>query len=94
MRIRAAYILDMIAHNNDRVRDVFQIAPGEGAASAHLAAARARGEPPLEPGLRRVENRPRIAGTCIAPPARQAMTKVSGWLLEHSEQMRSVSTTF
>ena len=38
VRIKAAYVLDMIAHNNDKVRDVFQIAPGEGAASAHLAA--------------------------------------------------------
>jgi hypothetical protein len=27
----------MVAHNNDKHRDVFQIAPGEGAASARLA---------------------------------------------------------
>jgi hypothetical protein len=33
-RVFAAYILDMIAHNNDRDRNVFQISPGEGAASA------------------------------------------------------------
>ncbi len=33
----AAFILDMIGHNIERDRDVFQIAPGEGAASAQLA---------------------------------------------------------
>ncbi|MBL0214083.1 MAG: M28 family peptidase [Myxococcales bacterium] len=32
-----AFILDMIGHNTERSRDVFQIAPGEGAASARLA---------------------------------------------------------
>lgn len=36
-RIRGAYVLDMIAHNHDRDRDVFQIAPGEGRGSARLA---------------------------------------------------------
>jgi hypothetical protein len=35
--VTGAYVLDMIAHNNDRDRDVFQIAPGEGVASARLA---------------------------------------------------------
>ncbi|MGO8996273.1 MAG: M28 family peptidase, partial [Polyangiaceae bacterium] len=38
VRVVGAFILDMIAHNSDRDRDVFQIAPGEGAASARLAA--------------------------------------------------------
>ncbi len=37
VRVTGAYVLDMIAHNNDRDRDVFQIAPGEGVASARLA---------------------------------------------------------
>jgi hypothetical protein len=37
VRVTGAYVLDMIAHNNERDRDVFQIAPGEGAASARLA---------------------------------------------------------
>jgi hypothetical protein len=37
VRVTGAFVLDMIAHNNDHVRDVFQIAPGEGAASARLA---------------------------------------------------------
>jgi hypothetical protein len=32
-----AFVLDMIGHNADRDRDVFQIASGEGAASARLA---------------------------------------------------------
>lgn len=36
-RVRGAFVLDMIAHNNDRDRDVFQIAPGEGRGSARLA---------------------------------------------------------
>jgi hypothetical protein len=37
VRVTGAYVLDMIAHNNDHDRDVFQIAPGEGAGSARLA---------------------------------------------------------
>ncbi len=32
-----AFVLDMIGHNTQRDRDVFQIAPGEGAASSRLA---------------------------------------------------------
>jgi hypothetical protein len=32
-----AFILDMIGHNTERDRDVFQIAPGEGAGSARLS---------------------------------------------------------
>jgi hypothetical protein len=36
-RIQGVYVLDMIAHNNDRVRDVFQICPGTGPASMWLA---------------------------------------------------------
>jgi Peptidase family M28 len=34
---RGVYVADMIAHNNVHARDVFQIAPGEGKASAWLA---------------------------------------------------------
>jgi len=37
-RVVGAFILDMIGHNNPRDRDVFQIAPGEGAAALRLAA--------------------------------------------------------
>lgn len=37
VRVTGAYVLDMIAHNSEHDRDVFQIAPGEGAASARLA---------------------------------------------------------
>src|SRR5262249_52995722 len=37
VRVRGVYVSDMIAHNNDRNRDVFQMAPGEGPASARLA---------------------------------------------------------
>ena len=36
-RIRGAFILDMVAHNNDRHRDVFQISPGTGRQSLWLA---------------------------------------------------------
>ena len=36
-RVVGAFVLDMIGHNADRDRDVFQIAPGEGAAAARLA---------------------------------------------------------
>ena len=37
VRVVGAFVLDMVAHNNDRDHDVFQIAPGEGVASAQLA---------------------------------------------------------
>ena len=43
-RVQGVYVLDMVAHNNDRDRDIFQMAPGVGPESlwlayqAHLAA--------------------------------------------------------
>jgi hypothetical protein len=37
VEVVAAFVLDMIGHNTERDRDVFQIAPGEGAGSARLA---------------------------------------------------------
>jgi hypothetical protein len=36
-RVDGVYVLDMVAHNNDRARDIFQIAPGMGAQSMGLA---------------------------------------------------------
>jgi hypothetical protein len=37
VRVVGAFVLDMVGHNADRDRDVFQIASGEGAGSARLA---------------------------------------------------------
>jgi hypothetical protein len=37
IRVQGVYILDMVAHNNDRDRDVFQMAPGTGPESFWLA---------------------------------------------------------
>jgi hypothetical protein len=37
VRAQGVYVLDMVAHNNDRDRDVFQIAPGAGPESFWLA---------------------------------------------------------
>ncbi len=37
VRVQGVYVLDMVAHNNDRVRDVFQISPGVGRESLWLA---------------------------------------------------------
>jgi len=37
VRVVGAFVADMIGHNSDRDRDVFQIAPGEGAGSLALA---------------------------------------------------------
>jgi hypothetical protein len=37
VRIQGIYVLDMVAHNNDRDRDVFQMAPGTGPESFWLA---------------------------------------------------------
>ncbi len=36
-RVEGVYVMDMIAHNNDREKDVFQIAPGTGRQSMRLA---------------------------------------------------------
>ena len=36
-RVRGVYVMDMIAHNNDRNRDIFQIAPGTDPQSLWLA---------------------------------------------------------
>jgi hypothetical protein len=36
-RVKGVYVSDMIAHNNDHDRDIFQIAPGTGRASSWLA---------------------------------------------------------
>src|SRR5262249_49384168 len=36
-RVQGLYVLDMVAHNNDKERDVFQISPGTGADSLWLA---------------------------------------------------------
>jgi peptidase M28-like protein len=37
VRVQGVYVSDMIAHNNDRERDVFQISPGTGRTSLWLA---------------------------------------------------------
>jgi hypothetical protein len=37
VRIQGVYVLDMVAHNNDRDRNIFQIAPGMGSGAAYLA---------------------------------------------------------
>jgi len=37
-RVQGVYVLDMVAHNNERERDVFQISPGMGRTSMWLAA--------------------------------------------------------
>jgi len=39
VQVKGAFVLDMIGHNNNHDRDVFQIASGEGAGSARLALA-------------------------------------------------------
>jgi hypothetical protein len=37
VRVQGVFVLDMVAHNNDRERDVFQISPGTGTGSEWLA---------------------------------------------------------
>jgi hypothetical protein len=37
VRVQGVYVLDMVAHNNDRAPDIFQISPGEGDTSIWLA---------------------------------------------------------
>ncbi len=76
VRVAAVYVLDMIGHNTDRDRDVFQIAPGEGAGSARLAQRahhaterwnrRAREWNRAHPGLPRAQRMP--DGSAPPPP--------------------------
>jgi hypothetical protein len=78
VEVVAAFILDMIGHNTERDRDVFQIAPGEGAGSARLgriahranlrwnaACARWNKE---RPGLGRAQRMPDAHGGRTPPP--------------------------
>jgi len=37
VRVVGVFVMDMIAHNNDRARDIFQISPGKGRDSMQLA---------------------------------------------------------
>src|SRR5262249_39059863 len=37
MRVQGVYVLDMVAHNNDRERDIFQTSPGSSPQSMWLA---------------------------------------------------------
>lgn len=37
VRVQGVYVLDMVAHNNDHARDIFQIAPGTGQDALRLA---------------------------------------------------------
>jgi hypothetical protein len=86
VRVQGVYVSDMIAHNNDRDRDVFQIAPGTGAASAWLALqahlanvawnalARKRNAQPPRKALRRG----RRVARGIKPPAMARMPVLRG----------------
>ena len=55
VRVQGLYVLDMIAHNNDRDRDVFQIAPGTGGTRTMAGLSSASGQRPLERRHSRVE---------------------------------------
>jgi len=76
VRVVGAFVLDMIGHNNNHDRDVFQIASGEGAGAARLAMAahlanerwnrKAREAAPDRRGLGRAQRMP--DGTNVPPP--------------------------
>lgn len=78
VEVVGAFVLDMIGHNSDRGRDLFQIAAGEGAAAARLAArtfaatqrwnehARARNRSPERAGRGRARRMP--DGSSPPPP--------------------------
>lgn len=84
VRVVGAFVLDMIGHNTDRERDVFQIAPGEGAASARLARrahrANLRWNRCVERWNRAVDRRAagRAERSADAPPGRFAHLAVDG----------------
>ena len=88
VEVVGAFILDMIGHNTERDRDVFQIAPGEGAASARLARiahhANLRWNAACEvwnrerPGLGRAKRMPDGRGDRTPPPPLFAHLRVTG----------------
>ncbi len=47
-RVEGVYVMDMIAHNNDHEKDVFQIAPGTGARIDAAGRSGPRGERDVE----------------------------------------------
>jgi hypothetical protein len=80
VRVEGVYVLDMVAHNNDHDRDVFQISPGAGRRSLWLAhqaqqatemwnaGAAVWNERPSRRGLGRSRRSPR--GAVVPEPAR------------------------
>ena len=85
IEIAGAFVLDMIAHNNDRQRDVFQISPGEGRRALDLAAhaseatrlwnalpqqgRRGRGRRSTDGSVPEIAEYPRLRGDVRAPDA-------------------------
>lgn len=57
VRVQGVYVLDMVAHNNDRDRDVFQISPGTGPESMWLALQAHRANEAWNAGTRRWNRR-------------------------------------
>ena len=66
-RVAGVYVLDMVAHNNDRDRDVFQNLPGHGAAVDVAGRAGPRGQPHLE-----------RLGRGVEPPGRAGAAAAAG----------------
>jgi len=62
VRVQVVYVLDMVAHNNDHERDVFQIAPGTSRQSLWLAEQAHRANEAWNAGTVRWNRRPGRSG--------------------------------
>jgi len=61
-RVQGVYVLDMVAHNNDHCRDVFQICPGHGRESMWLAYQAHRAAAAWNAGVPQWNQRPERTG--------------------------------
>ena len=80
VQVRGVYVMDMIAHNNDRDRDVFQMSPGVGAPSlwlARQAADRRRNLERVGPGVEPASRRAAAGVAASAADDRQAKSRRS-----------------
>ncbi len=101
MRVQGVYVLDMVAHNNDHDRDVFQISPGTSRESmwlayqAHLANEVWNGS--IEVWNRRSSRRGRGRGKRSADPDRVPETAVhphlSGEIRPHYDPRSTLYNT-
>src|SRR5205823_7865120 len=71
-RVQGVYVLDMVAHNNNHERDIFQIAPGTGRESLWLAEQAHLANEAWNAGTLAWNKKPSRRGLGVAGPTRDA----------------------